>query len=186
MNKKEFIADLEKRLKYISEEDRKDAIGYYSEYLCDMNLSDDEDVCKRIGKPKDIAAGILAECTEKMISEKKENKNGNAWRIVLLALIIAVSIPILIPLVIAIFILMICFLAIASTFVVVGVFCMISAVLINGIAQKLVCLGTALILLALGILSFIGVYELGRLLVHLIVNLSKKTVKKEKINEKGN
>ena len=36
MNKTEFINKLEKKLKYISKEDREDAICFYKEYIEDM------------------------------------------------------------------------------------------------------------------------------------------------------
>lgn len=186
MNKKEFIADLEKRLKYVSEEDRKDAIEYYTEYLCDMQVSDEEDVCIRIGKPKDIAAGILTECTEKMITEKKENKSGNAGKIILLVLIIIFSIPILIPLALVIFIVLVTLLSIGLGLIAGGIGCAAGVVLAHGIIQKMVCLGATLILLAVGILFIVGVYELGRLSILLIIKISKKSGKKENNNEENN
>lgn len=186
MNKKEFLADLEKRLKYVSEEDRNDAIEYYTEYLCDMNVTEEEDVCEKIGKPKDIAAGILTEFTEKMINEKKENKKGGAGKIILLILVIILSMPILIPIAIAIFAVLFSILIMAVAFICAGITCFAGVIFANGLIQKTVCLGAALILLALGILLLVGVYELGRLSILLIIRLSKKAKKKENNNEKDN
>ncbi len=186
MNKKEFLADLEKRLKYVSEEDRTDAIEYYSEYLCDMNVSDEEDVCEKIGKPKEIAANILTECTEKMIAEKKESKKGNAGKIILLIFVIIFSIPVLIPLAIVIITVLFTILTIALSFIVAGIGSAVGVLFAKGIVQKMVCLGATFILWALAVLLLVGVYELGRLSILLIIKLSKKSGKKENNNEENN
>lgn len=186
MNKKEFLNDLEKRLKYVSEEDRKDAMEFYNEYLCDMGVSDDEDVTSRIGKPKEIAAGILTDCTEKMISDKKEDKSKNGGKIVLLVLLIIFSVPILIPLAVCLIIVLLTILFTAIVFVACGILSACAVLFANGIGQKLICLGFALFLLALGILLIIGVYELGRLSIRLIIKISKKNGKKENNNEESN
>lgn len=183
MNKKEFMAELEKRLKYVSAEDREDAIGYYNEYLCDMNVSDDEDVCAKLGKPKDIAAGIITECTEKMIANKEEKQPNQGRKVLILVLILIGSMPITIPIAIVILCCLFMFLAMAAGFIFGSVCCVIGAVGAAGIGQKLVCIGTACIFLAIGVLMIVGVYELGRLAIRLIIKICKKISKKENKDE---
>ena len=67
MNKKEFMGSLEKQLKYLPKEDRNDALNYYSEYIVDAGLSDNDDISANLGNPKDIAKNIIKECAEKHI-----------------------------------------------------------------------------------------------------------------------
>lgn len=184
MNKKEFMAELERRLKYVNAEDREDAVRYYNEYLCDMNVSEEEDVCAKLGKPKDVAAGIITECTEKMIADKDSNKEGGSRKkIIWLVVILVCSMPITIPVAFVILICLFCFLVVAGSFLFSGVGALSGVALAAGIGQKLVCAGVGMVLIAIGVMMLVGVYELGRLAVRLIVKLCKKLSKKENKDE---
>ena len=86
MNKAKFMSELEKRLKYLPKEDRDDAISYYTEYINDMNLEESDDVENKLGNPKEIAAAILADCTEKQLNDKESKKGVKSSARILLRL----------------------------------------------------------------------------------------------------
>lgn len=183
MNKKEFMAELERRLKYVNTEDREDAIRYYDEYLCDMNVSDDEDVCAKLGKPKDVAAGIITECTEKMIADTNNGKSSSKSKIIWLVVILVCSMPVTIPVAFAIIVCLFSFLSVALSLIAAGVAGFVGVIYAAEFAQKLVCGGTGLLLIAIGCIMLVGVYELGRLAVRLIIKLCKKISRKESKDE---
>lgn len=181
MNKIEFIDKLEKKLKYLPKEDREDAISYYKEYLEDMGVSESEDVTDKLGNPSEIAAGIIAECTEKKIEENKnEKKVKNSTQIIWLVVIAVCSIPILIPVAIVLFMIILVVLTIALCLMISAVLSVIPVIFIPGIGQKLVCLGVSCIFFAIGLLMTIFCVELARLFIILIIKLVKYIVKKEK------
>lgn len=180
MNKIEFLKKLDKKLRYLPKEDREDAISYYTEYLEDMGISDTDDVSDKLGNPTEIAAGIIAECTEKKLEDNKENgKVKTSTHIVWLIIIAVFSVPILIPLAIAFIIVLLSLVLAAACVIFAGGLCFISIFAVGGIGQKLVCLGAALIVTAIGILMLIGCTALTRLFIILIIKLIKKIVGKE-------
>lgn len=179
MNKTEFINKLEKKLKYISKEDREDAICFYKEYIEDMGLDDNEDVTSKIGNPSQIAAGIIAESTEKEIENNKNDKKlKTSTKILLLVLIAVFSIPVLIPLGIMLIVLILTLLFVAFIFICVSISTLVSAFVISGIGQKLVCLGVSFLMLSISLIIIFAIYGLVILFVKLIIKLVKKNSKK--------
>lgn len=180
MNKVEFINKLNKKLKYLPNEDREDAVAYYREYLEDMGVSDTDDVTNKIGNPSEIAATIIAECTEKIIEDNKTNKKvKNSTKIVWLVIITILSMPILIPLAIVLVSVLLSVLLVAFCLMVSAIIAAVLIFVVSGIGQKLVSLGIAFILMAIGLLLVIGSIELSRLFIILIIKLVKVIGKKE-------
>ena len=74
MNKQAFMQELEYRLRHLTDDDRLDALEYYSEYIDDLNLPPEGDVCVHLGTPKEVARQIIAQTTERKIEEQQEKK----------------------------------------------------------------------------------------------------------------
>lgn len=195
MNKTEFMGSLEKHLKYLPKEDKKDALDYYSEYIDDSGFAEGEDICAKLGNPKEIAKTIIAECTQKRLDNQEEKKTtkGSA-AIVWMTILLIFSLPVTLPLAIAIFIVFISLIIsifaallsiglIALTFVAVGV--VLAGIMFTapGIGQKLVLFGTGLVFSAAGVLVLAGVVKLGELSVRLLVFICKKVLKRFKKKE---
>lgn len=180
MNRVKFMNELEKRLKYLPKEDRDDAISYYTEYINDMNLEDSEDVEKKLGNPKEIAAAILADCTEKQLNDR-ESKKGvkSSALIVWLTIIIIFSLPITLPLAIMLFIVLLTIFLVALCVIVSGLVLLSGFIFTAGIGQKLMCLGEGLVVMSVGLILLIILIALTSLSIRLIIKLSKKKSKKE-------
>lgn len=188
MSKKEFLNELEKRLKYIPADDREDALLYYGEYLGDMNLADDDDVSSVIESPREIATKIIGECAEKHINEQEDKgtvkKTATAVWLTVLGIL---SLPISIPVAIIVFALVICLL-VAAVSILIGVFatalgfgiagfaCIIAAFMAGTFGQTLVVLGTGVLFLAGCCLVFlvgVGIIKLIGLLCSLVFGIKR-------------
>lgn len=181
MNKMEFVNKLEKKLRYLPVEDREDAIAYYKEYIEEMGADDVTDISAKLGSPSEVAAGILAECTQKKLKENEEGKKAaNSTQIVWLIILAVCSIPVLIPLAIVLVIVLLAVLLVAFCMAFASVLSVVAMPYVMGIGQKLICLGTGCIFLALGILLVILCIELARTFILLIIKLIKKLGRKEK------
>ncbi len=60
MTKYIFLQRLEQLLADLTEEERREALEYYQDYLDDAGISEDEDVTAKIGTPQQVAENIRA------------------------------------------------------------------------------------------------------------------------------
>lgn len=195
MNKVEFIKRLNNKLKGIPAEDKEDAIRFYEDYIAEAGLEDSEEIEAVLGSPEEAARKILGDCTEKQInaqSEKASIKNNTKtiWLILLGIFAAPFALPvgfavavIFLSIIIVMFSIDISVLACGVAFTVSSVALIPGIFWADGVGQKLVILGVALIMLPLGILICIGFYKLGGLMVKAIVNMYRKMTKKHRSNE---
>ena len=133
MNRKEFMEALKKQLRHLPKEDREDAIGYYEEYLLDLDVSEEEDITTIVGQPKEVAAAILADCTERHYQEQKENGSAkNSGMMVWLVILGILASPIAFPLIITILCLLFAVLVVAACIVFI-VFALVLSILFAGV-----------------------------------------------------
>lgn len=189
MNKSEFLKALEKCLKYLPREDREDAIAYYTEYLGDMDISEEDDVTLKLGKPREVAKEILDNCTAKAVEEQKESKSiKGSGKIVWLVILGIASIPVSVPIAAALFAVAVAVLVtvfavllslslVALSIALAGIAGLVMSFTVPGIASKVVGFGVSLALTGLGVLAVIGMAELFKLVVRLI---GKASVRKKK------
>lgn len=193
MNEKKFLEVLQQKLRHLPKEEREDAIAYYEEYLAEMNLSEEEDVTEKIGRPEDIAREILGNCAEKQLDEQKE-KGGikNSAKLIWIILLGMCASPIAIPMAGALIILLLsCLLVVASIVLSIGctgaaifasgLLCIPCLIWAAGFAQKLVCFGMGLICIGLGILLLIAMIKVAEWLVHGIAYLFQKAFYRKKV-----
>lgn len=192
MDKQTFLQELDYRLRHMSEEDKLDAIEYYSEYIDDLNLPPDSDICIHLGSPKEVARQIIADTTEKKIDEQQEKNTTKGFGSILWLVILGIfASPIALPLAIAaialIFAGVVTIGSIIFAFGVSGFACVISGILITivsltaaGLAQKFIVLGCGLFVIGLGIMFLLGTAALARALVSLISSIIKKRLLKKK------
>jgi len=190
MNKKEFMGSLEKQLKYLPKEDRKDALNYYSEYIEDAGFADNEDISAKLGKPKDIAKNIIKECTQKHIDKNNEKRTARGgalvvWMTILLICSAPVTLPIAIALAIVlitlIFTVFITLFALGLSFgicAVAGIIISVIGIIAPGIGQKLVMIGTGLLVTSIGVLLLVGVIKLTELFIRFLAFISKSIIGK--------
>lgn len=180
MNKKRFLEELGRQLKHLPAEDKVDAIQYYTEYLEEMELSDDANVVEILGTPKEVAREIIGNCTEKHLEEHKEKAGvKSSFTLIWLIILGICASPIAIPLV-AIALLIIAVLVAAGVIMVgsfifagiavalVGVMYLMISFVAIGFFSKLKCIGMGLILLSLGILFVFGIVKLSQLCIRFV------------------
>lgn len=180
MNKNDFIKELKYCLRHLPKEDREDAIAYYEEYIGEMGLDDYEDVTVKLGTPKEVAKGILENCTVKAVEEQNENRTVKGsgkvvWLVILGIFSLPLSLPIAITvfalalaLVIVVFSLLFAFGVTGVALVIGGIFGLFKAFFIGGLATVAVGVGTALAMTGIGIFAVIGTVELFKVLVGAI------------------
>ncbi len=145
MTRKEFLDDLNNRLKRLPEQERLDAIKFYEEYFDDAGVENEQKVIEELRSPAHIASKILSEYAEKEASsimqfgdknhkksdkkkrrkERKDYAKGGV-RAVWFTILGIFAAPIAIPLAIAFSVLVV---ALCLTLV-----CLILALLIGGSA----------------------------------------------------
>lgn len=77
MTKKEFMRELENKLRVIPMYERIDAIGYYEDYFAEAGIMDDMLVPDSVGTPECIAKQIIDELTGKNVKESYIDENAN-------------------------------------------------------------------------------------------------------------
>lgn len=186
MNKNEFIKELSTRLKYIPAEDREDAISYYTEYIEDMHLDENEDVTEKIGQPKDVAKEILADVKDKHITQQKEHKSAKGgatvvWLVILGLLSAPLSIPLGIALLAIACVVVITALAVLITLgvaalalIFAGLVSIAAIFVAASFSQGLMCFGIGLTSIGVGILTGFGLFKLFQVIFN-----NRKNGKKE-------
>ena len=174
------------------EEDKLDPIEYYSEYIDDLNLPPDSDICIHLGSPKEVARQIIADTTERRIDEQQEKQTTKGFgKIIWLTILGIFASPVALPLAIAaiaiIFAGLITVGSIVFAFGVSGIACVISGVSMfftgfftDSLGQSFVNFGEGLVVLGLGILLVILTAVLARCIVSFISSVIKKRLAKNK------
>ena len=190
MNKQAFMQELEYRLRHLTDDDRLDALEYYSEYIDDLNLPPEGDVCVHLGTPKEVARQIIAQTTERKIEEQQEKKTTKGFgSIVWLAILGIFASPIAIPLAIAAVIIFLSFIIVIGSVVfafgVAGVACIVSGLATSviglvspGFAQKLIVMGSGLFICGLGIMFMLLTSLLAKLMVKIISGIIRKMARR--------
>jgi uncharacterized membrane protein len=102
MNSKEYLRILERSLGKLQDEDRMDAMDFYRELFDEAGPGQDEEIIRRLGSPKMLAASIRADAALNDMDEgsPKIKKGLSAVWIAILGIFAA---PIALPIALAIF-----------------------------------------------------------------------------------
>lgn len=175
MNKKEFLKELNKKLKYLPENERIDAVKYYEEYFEDAQINEDIDVFCELSTPSEIASQILSEYAIK--EKNKESKNiktkiSSIWFVLLAILVSPIALPITIPLILVIIIGLFVISLVGFVILVVATSLIGSGVSIifSGIGYIVTDISSTLISLGLGAI-FIGISVL--VIILIVIGLRK-------------
>ncbi|GAA0103663.1 hypothetical protein UT300013_02850 [Paraclostridium sordellii] len=175
MNKKEFLKELNKKLKHLPENERIDAVKYYEEYFEDAQINEDIDVLCELSTPSQIASQILSEYAIK--EKNKESKNiktkiSSIWFVLLAILVYPIALPITILLILVIIIGLFAISLVGFVFLVVAASLIGSGVSIifSGIGYIVTDISSTLISLGLGAI-FIGISVL--VIILIVIGLRK-------------
>ncbi|MDU2147600.1 MAG: DUF1700 domain-containing protein [Paeniclostridium sordellii] len=167
MNKKEFLKELNKKLKHLPENEKIDAVKYYEEYFEDAQINEDIDVLCELSTPSEIASQILSEYAIK--EKNKESKNiktkiSSIWFVLLAILVSPIALPITIPLILVIIIGLfvislvgIVVLVVAASLISSGVSIIFSGIgyIVSDISSTLISLGLGAIFIGISVLVII-------------------------------
>ncbi|MCL2151738.1 MAG: DUF1700 domain-containing protein [Oscillospiraceae bacterium] len=168
MTKNEFLSQLERRLSALPENERNDAIEYYSGYLDDAG-EDEAKAIEHLGSPAEVAANIFAEYavsdtrTPDDTEPERERKFTLpiAWTVILAIFAVPIGLPlaiavavVAIALLAVIFSLAVAFGATAFGLVVGGAAGVVVSLiaLFQNVPLALMMLGSTLVVLGLGIM----------------------------------
>lgn len=190
MNKSEFLAELEKKLKFIPKEDREDALEYYRELFADMELTEEEDVTDRVGSMDAVVRDILDVSTQKVIDKKNEGKVlGKSAKVIgfciLGLLFLAVPFPVALVLALAGVVILIIDILVLAVLVITGAAVALGGILLAIIAfragwpQLFMVFGTGLLMCAIGIFLFAGSLKLWQLLLRGVAKMCNRIAKKK-------
>ena len=195
MNKQEFMDKLEHYLRHLTDDDAQDALEYYSEYIDDLGLAPDEDVCARIGTPREVSREIIAQTTERKITEQNEKNTVRGSGSILWLIILGIcASPIALPISIALIVIVIAFVitigSVLFSFFVAGAALVLSGIalallsIISGsIGQVFVCVGSGILVIGLGIHILMGTGKLTSLTVRGFSALINKALSKRKASK---
>jgi len=199
MTSKEYLAQLEHFLKKLSDEEREDAINYYTEYFEEAGPEREQEIIEALGNPKRLASTIRVEAAMRGMDEDKPKirKGMNAVWLTILGIFAA---PIALPIAIAIFAVVLAVLisvgavfismfAAAFACIASGIFLFITSfpLIFQSIPTSMFYLGSGIFLSGFGLLFGYGMYLLTsktfKGLVRLVSNSRNRfSAKKDKEN----
>lgn len=153
MNRQEFMARLNQLLEGIPEEEKREALAYYTGYFEDAGVENEEEIIRELGSPEKVAKTIRMDFG---VETSKEKDNTAAivsvvllspiWGSLLLAVICC-----LLAAVCAVGAVVIAGVIGGGAVVVVGVM----SLLMRTVGVGILCIGIGLLMIALGILAMI-------------------------------
>ncbi len=183
MNKNKYLEQLSQQLRHLPQEDRLDAIQYYTEYLEEMGIDEETDVVAILGTPKEVARDIIGNCTEKHLEKHKEKAGVKSsatliWLIILGICASPIAIPLLVAALIVVIVLVVAGVILIGSLIFVGVavalagiVCLVISFVTLGFFNKLECIGLGLICISLGALFVFGIIKLSQVCVRGIAHI---------------
>lgn len=207
MSKEEYLAELERNLRKLPEEEREEAMQYYREYLEEAG-ENVEEVIEKLGSPKEVANGIIRECAVKSLEvvgqgqkrekeeEKERKKNDtakNVWLIILGIFAAPVAFPVAIAIVAVLFSIFVVMAAFFFTvtvldlsFFLVGIVAFVVGIGIVTVSPitTVFLIGCSLFVNGFGIVAIILTIQIIKLVIKAITWIVSKIVKGGKKHEK--
>jgi len=164
MGENKFLSELERRLRILPEEERKDALIYHEEYLNDAEEKK-ETAAIDLGSPKEVAAKIIAEyATSDKNKNKADGKRGLsvAWAVILAVFAAPIGLPLALAVVITGIALLIVLISLIAAFGATAFALLVAGIgsflfgfiaVFRSFPLSLMIFGTSLLALGLGILS---------------------------------
>jgi len=165
MTRREFMAELASRLRYLPRSDLQAVLQYYEEYFDEAGTAGEQEVIRELRSPAHIASKILSDYAVKEAKiARSSTKSG--WRAFWFTVLAICAAPVAVPLIIASVITIVA-LGFAGVAVIFALLAAAGATFVKGIkllflgsASALLLFGGALVLLGSALLVFYGVNAL--------------------------
>jgi uncharacterized membrane protein len=175
LNSQEYIRKLERLLKKLHEEERRDAIRYYEEYFAEAGEEKAQEVIWRLGSPAQVAAGIRADFAMRAIESESRPQMKKGISAVWLAILGVFALPVALPLAVSGFVVVLALFitiltvvfslfVVAISMIAAGLFALICGLILlaQNPAVGLFYLGGGLAVASAGLLFFLFCIWLGR------------------------
>jgi len=185
MDKRTFIKELRRKLESLPFEEREDAVSYYEEYLEEAGPEGEAEAIKNFGTVEEVAARIMGEKQRKTTSPPPEytaspKKQGmsSTTKIILIIVTLPLTIPLassVLGVLLGVFGTILGFGLAGIGMIGGGLFTLVSSfwVATSSAPTFIFFLGTALVVLALGVLLFVVAYQLAVFLPRAIIRLCR-------------
>lgn len=194
MNREQYLAELERYLAKLPQDERKNAMDYYREYTAEL-VENKQDIEAKLGSPKDLANSIIG---EQALYEMDNPEAGVKGRMngfgtaILLLFALPIGLPLAIGVAAVVFALMLCIVvfvfALALAFAAVGV-AGIAGVLISFVlwiatpATGLFFSGAGVLMIGVGILGGFFVMKLWGASFKLLKSIFSAVIRRSKRTE---
>lgn len=178
MNKQEYLTALNKELKKMPEEERKNALQYYIEYFDDAGVENCERVIIELGRPKDVANQILSDYAIKMVNMPTvpfTTKSAGKFKWLWIAILVSpIALPLAICIIIAAFVICACTVAFVSAVVacaLIAIACGVIAIaagiffVFSDFPTGITLAGAGMVTIGLGLLFYICGVSIGKAIV---------------------
>ena len=137
MNKDKFISRLKFKLSKLPEEDRENALRYYTDYFEDAGPDHEEEILAELGNPDEVAAQILSDyAIHSMEAQPRSVKRGLSavWMVLLSVFAAPIALPLAITavavglvLILCVLVVLLCLYVVVFTFLAAGLACVLTA-----------------------------------------------------------
>ncbi|MDR2296575.1 MAG: DUF1700 domain-containing protein [Clostridiales Family XIII bacterium] len=103
MNRKEFMAELERQLARIDDREREEALAYYNEYFDEAGPENEARVIAELGSPVRVAAQIKADAAVKGMGDAEAPSVKKGMSTIWFVILGILALPIALPIVFAVF-----------------------------------------------------------------------------------
>ncbi|UTC67628.1 MULTISPECIES: DUF1700 domain-containing protein [unclassified Treponema] len=175
MKRREFIEELEDRLRHLPYKDRKEAVKFYEEYFDEAGVENEQNVINELRSPAHIASKILSDYAVKEAEGARKSARGGLraiWFTILGIFAAPIAIPVAVALTIVIVLLCVG-LCVACVALIFGG----GILAVFGFGMLFVDFGTGVLLIGL-ILVAIGLTRLLYFFVTAIIKKISQLVKK--------
>lgn len=192
MTRNEYLEALARELAHIPAADYHDVMEFYAEYFDEAGPEKEQQVAAELGSPRQLAAQIKAQGAIRDVTESpKDGRKG--WKAIWVGAGAVFAAPIALPLALAAVIILFAivivvgavlfaFLVSASAMVLCGVVLLLAAFAAIAVSPPtgIMLLGFSLTTAGIGLLLFIPILALSRLLIrNLALFINKKILKKQ-------
>lgn len=184
MDRVHYLTEVEAYLQALTDEERKDVLDYYSEYIDDAGLKTREEIEAKLGSPRQLSYKILADYSIKENDTQKASPRSN-FKLVLIIILAATSmltlgggiilLALLIALAAVVFALAMAALAIVVAAIVAGFASLYAGfgLLLSAPATAVFYLGLGLVFLAAVMVGVPLLYWAGKVVCKGLANFSK-------------
>lgn len=192
MNKDKFISRLKFKLSKLPEEDRENALRYYTDYFEDAGPDHEEEILAELGNPDEVAAQILSDyAIHSMEAQPRSVKRGLSavWMVLLSVFAAPIALPLAITavavglvLILCVLVVLLCLYVVVFTFLAAGLACVLTALYVafHHFPTALTLAGIGVFACGLGLLLWPPIFALSRKSIQGLAHLFQRMTQRRR------